>query len=162
MDLTIIVGGAAGQGMQSLGSALVRAGARAGFHVFATQDYMSRIRGGHNFSVIRFAENEIRSVNQDCHLIVAFDSETVTAHQDGLHQDGLIVCDPEDVQTDAQRTFFVPLRALAVEHAGHHIMSNSVALGAVWGLLGGQFDDIALLLEETWEAKGPEISEQIQ
>ncbi|HOL12940.1 MAG TPA: 2-oxoacid:acceptor oxidoreductase subunit alpha [Bacillota bacterium] len=162
MDLTIIVGGAAGQGMQSLGSALVRAGARAGFHVFATQDYMSRIRGGHNFSVIRFAENGIRSVNQDCHLIVAFDSETVTAHQDGLHQDGLIVCDPEDVQTDAQRTFFVPLRALAVEHAGHHIMSNSVALGAVWGLLGGQFDDIALLLEETWEAKGPEIVEKNQ
>ncbi|MDD4693029.1 MAG: 2-oxoacid:acceptor oxidoreductase subunit alpha [Firmicutes bacterium] len=157
MDLSIIVGGSAGQGMQSLSHAVVRAGAKAGFHVFATQDYMSRVRGGHNFSSIRFAENELRTTNQDCHLIVALDKETVETHRINLHKDGLIICDPEDVKVDSEMMFFVPLKALAQKHAGNKIMSNTVALGAIWGLLGGEIKDINDLQEQTWERKGQEI-----
>jgi 2-oxoglutarate ferredoxin oxidoreductase subunit alpha len=48
-DLSIMIGGDAGQGVESSGAGFALALARAGLHVFALQDYRSRIRGGHNF-----------------------------------------------------------------------------------------------------------------
>jgi Pyruvate/2-oxoacid:ferredoxin oxidoreductase gamma subunit len=44
IDLNLIVGGEAGQGVQLVGYLLAKAFARAGYHVFADQDYESRIR----------------------------------------------------------------------------------------------------------------------
>ena len=44
-DLVFMVGGEAGQGVQSVGLLLGKVFARSGYHVFADQDYDSRIRG---------------------------------------------------------------------------------------------------------------------
>ena len=43
--LNVMVGGEAGQGVQSAGFILAKAFARGGLHVFADQDYESRVRG---------------------------------------------------------------------------------------------------------------------
>ncbi|MFO7651172.1 MAG: 2-oxoacid:acceptor oxidoreductase family protein [bacterium] len=52
-DFGIRVAGEAGQGVQFIADALGRLLARSGRYVFACQDVMSRIRGGHNFSRLR-------------------------------------------------------------------------------------------------------------
>ena len=44
LSLNIMVGGEAGQGVQSVGFILAKAFARGGLQVFADQDYESRIR----------------------------------------------------------------------------------------------------------------------
>jgi len=44
VDLTLKIGGEAGQGMQTIGYVLSKTSARGGFYLFANQDYMSRIR----------------------------------------------------------------------------------------------------------------------
>jgi 2-oxoglutarate ferredoxin oxidoreductase subunit alpha len=49
IDFNFMVGGEAGQGVQLTGFLLAKALARGGYHIFADQDYESRIRGGHNF-----------------------------------------------------------------------------------------------------------------
>ncbi|HUU55083.1 MAG TPA: 2-oxoacid:acceptor oxidoreductase family protein, partial [Armatimonadota bacterium] len=46
MDINIRIAGAAGQGVETSGDLLVEAFAKLGLHVFATQTYLSRIRGG--------------------------------------------------------------------------------------------------------------------
>ncbi len=51
--MSILIGGDAGQGVESSGAGFTQALARDGLHVFATQDYRSQIRGGHNFCTIR-------------------------------------------------------------------------------------------------------------
>ena len=55
-DLTFRVAGKAGQGIQAISTTLGRLMARAGYHVLVSQDLMSRIRGGHNFSSIRVSD----------------------------------------------------------------------------------------------------------
>ena len=60
-DLSIMIGGDAGQGVESSGAGFALALARAGLHVFALQDYRSRIRGGHNFYQIRVGERPLYS-----------------------------------------------------------------------------------------------------
>ena len=57
-SMTIKIGGEAGMGVESGGAGLVKALTRGGLHVFAFQDYMSRIRGGHNFFQIRVSAEE--------------------------------------------------------------------------------------------------------
>jgi len=42
IDFNLMVGGEAGQGVQSVGFLLSKAFARGGYHVFADQDYESR------------------------------------------------------------------------------------------------------------------------
>ena len=58
-EMTFKIGGEAGQGVESSGAGFAKAFARAGWHVFGTQDYYSRIRGGHNFYQIRVAETPL-------------------------------------------------------------------------------------------------------
>ena len=47
-DVAIVVAGQAGQGIQTIESVLTKVLKRSGYHVFATKEYMSRIRGGSN------------------------------------------------------------------------------------------------------------------
>jgi hypothetical protein len=58
-NLNVMIGGEAGQGVQSLGFILAKSLARGGYHVFADQDYESRIRGGHNFFWVRVSDSQI-------------------------------------------------------------------------------------------------------
>jgi 2-oxoglutarate ferredoxin oxidoreductase subunit alpha len=48
-DLNILIGGEAGQGMQTLGQLLAATLLKTGFYAATLQSYQSRIRGGHNF-----------------------------------------------------------------------------------------------------------------
>ncbi len=59
MDYNILIGGAAGQGMETITSIIEKALKRAGFEIFTIRDYMSRVRGGHNFTQIRFSEEKL-------------------------------------------------------------------------------------------------------
>jgi 2-oxoglutarate ferredoxin oxidoreductase subunit alpha len=49
VDVNFLVGGEAGQGIQTIGLILGKTMSRGGLHVFGDQDYESRIRGGHKF-----------------------------------------------------------------------------------------------------------------
>jgi len=46
-QMTVIIGGTAGDGVESSGAGFCKALARGGLHVFGLPDYYSRIRGGH-------------------------------------------------------------------------------------------------------------------
>ena len=70
MDINIRVAGAAGQGVETTGDLLVEAFAGMGIHVFSTQSYMSRIRGGINWYDIRIAEEELFSGREKAEVLV--------------------------------------------------------------------------------------------
>jgi 2-oxoglutarate ferredoxin oxidoreductase subunit alpha len=59
IDFNVMAGGEAGQGVQSVGMILAKAMAHGGLHVFADQDYESRVRGGHNFFRVRVGDKEV-------------------------------------------------------------------------------------------------------
>ena len=65
-DFSIVLCGAAGQGIQTIEYALTRALKLSGFNVFATKEYMSRIRGGSNSTEIRISDslsNDLLEIN---------------------------------------------------------------------------------------------------
>jgi len=83
-DMSILIGGDAGQGVESSGAGLCQAFARGGLQVFAMQDYRSCIRGGHNFYQIRLSERPTYSHSSPVHLVLALTAETVPLHMDNI------------------------------------------------------------------------------
>jgi len=136
-DLNVMIGGEAGQGVQSLGFILAKSLARGGYHVFADQDYESRIRGGHNFFRVRVSDRQIAALTEEVDILIAMNKESLDLHLGKLMEDGVAIFDEEATKDygPARGLFGLPLERLARERAGDRLMSNSVALGAALGLV---------------------------
>jgi len=162
MDYTIRIGGQAGQGLQTIGSVLAKLFARSGFQVFTHQDYMSRIRGGHNFYQVRFADRPISSSRSLVEILIALDKTTVEEHRGSMAPGGLVVYDPATVKEKYDPGGFlpVPFREIAMDTAGNRLMENTVAVGAVMGMLGMELQTLEELLTETFARKGREVVDQ--
>jgi len=138
VDVNFMVGGEAGQGVQSVGYLLARALARGGYHVFADQDYESRIRGGHNFFRVRAGSQQAGALLESVDVLVALNRESIDLHQRELSPKGVVVCDQKDAKTpaDGVNLLALPLQRLAEESAGKKLMANTVSLGAALGVVG--------------------------
>lgn len=139
MEITIRIGGEAGQGLQLIGTVLTKIFARCGFQVFTHQDYMSRIRGGHNFYQITISSDRpVMAIRSTPDILLALNAETIAIHGKEVKEGGIVLYDPEAVgiAPDSRDFFAVPLLELCRKLDIAPIMSNSVAVGAVLNILG--------------------------
>ena len=93
MDITLQIGGEAGQGINTVGDLLAQVFVKAGFHTFTINDAESRIRGGYNYTQIRVSDNPIHAPVDDLDVIVAFSDDAVIKPRNKLANDGVIVFD---------------------------------------------------------------------
>jgi len=146
VDLKILVGGEAGQGVQTVGAVLSRTFTRAGCHVFADQDYESRIRGGHNFFRIRIRDSQVMSISEQIDVLIALNRESMALHCPELDKNGIAITDefrdPELCQK--YNVVNIPMQRLALEKTGNKLSANSVAMGATMALLNL---DVEILLQ---------------
>ncbi|MEA2108791.1 MAG: 2-oxoacid:acceptor oxidoreductase subunit alpha [Pseudomonadota bacterium] len=75
MDINLVIGGAAGQGLNTLETLMLPVLKEAGFHLFAAKDIMSRIRGGVNLVTIRVAGQEKSGYRQKSDVFIALSDE---------------------------------------------------------------------------------------
>jgi 2-oxoglutarate ferredoxin oxidoreductase subunit alpha len=133
IDFNLMVGGEAGQGVQSVGFLLAKVFARGGYHIFADQDYESRVRGGHNFFRIRVSDNKVDAIAEDVDILIALNMDSIELHQREMVDQGIIIFDGEKIKGvsgDNGSFVSIPLEMLAEESAGDKLMMNTVALGA--------------------------------
>ena len=151
MNFNLLIGGAAGQGMETLSSNLSKILQRRGYHLFTLQDYMSRVRGGHNFFQIRFSENEVKTHRDDLDGIIALNQETVDLHIGRLNPDGFIIAD-EDVRSDDKRLITIPAKKIAKE-LGNPKVQSSVILGALLKIYGMDVLHLEDILSKKFDEK---------
>lgn len=98
-DLTWLIGGAQGSGVDSSANIFGRACAYGGLYVFGKREYYSNIMGEHSYFQIRTSANTIRSHMDPVNVLATFDAETVFRHAQDVTDDGAIVYDPGLVKT---------------------------------------------------------------
>ena len=159
MDYSIRIGGEAGQGVQTVGDTLAKVFSRSGYHVFSHQDYESRVRGGHNFYQIRFSDHPVAASRDRINILTAFDKDSITLHEKELSENGQILYDSASLKTTYTGIHFldIPFSDMALEHGGNRIMANSVAMGAVMGMLDMGLELLIDLVREIFERKGEDI-----
>lgn len=159
MDYSIKIGGEAGQGIQTIGDNLARVFSMSGYHVFTHQDYESRIRGGHNFFQIRFSDKPITASREKIDILIALDKESIEQHERELSEYGQIIYDSATLKQEHEKSYFldIPFVNLAVKHGGNRITANTVATGAVLGMLGMELDILLDIIKDTFKKKGEDI-----
>ena len=171
--LSLKIAGAAGQGVESGGQGLAKALRRGGLHVFGVSDYMSLIKGGHNFFQVTLSEEPVFAHTEKFHLVVSFDPQNVAEnaeHALELHEGGIFLCDEgakihEEIESNLKKVGAKLLRApilkIANEVGGNRIMANTAALGAVAGILKLPFENLESVIRDNFGSrKGSEIAEK--
>jgi len=161
LDLNFMVGGEAGQGIQTVGFILGKTMVRGGLHVFADQDYESRIRGGHNFFRARVSEGQVGAQKEQLDILIAMNEETVELHRNEVKENGLIIGDKSvlKLKSGDSRFLELPMESLAMQTTGNKIVSNSVAVGATFGLLDYDFQILDNVLRWHFSKSSPKIQE---
>ena len=138
VDINIMVGGEAGQGVQAAGFIIAKALARYGSSVFADQDYESRVRGGHNFFRIRAGDGDVGAISEEVDVLLALDRQSIDLHQREVSSDGVIIFDSDRMEGVGanERALGLPLERMALETAKNKQAANLVAVGAAMSLLG--------------------------
>lgn len=116
MEVKIVVGGEAGQGIQTVSSIMSKFFLRSGYYVFVEHSYQSRIRGGHNFTQIRVSTTPIYSPDEGIDILVALNDETIKLHISELLDKGVIIYDNELIKDlEGERFYGIPLQRIALE-----------------------------------------------
>jgi 2-oxoglutarate ferredoxin oxidoreductase subunit alpha len=152
----IVLAGEAGQGIQLIEAILVDVVKRSGYHVFATKEYMSRVRGGSNSTSIRVSDVPVTAYSERMDILVALDEKSIARLEDRIGDSTLVVAEGEAAGRPGRVD--VPLTRLATE-AGDALYANSVAAGIVCGMLGIDEAVLAGAIGRRFAAKGGQVEE---
>lgn len=164
-ELTVRIGGAAGDGISATGEMFARTCSRSGLQVFGLNNYQSAIRGGHVWFQVRAGLEKITSQGDATDVLIAFNTESAEIHAPFVRKGGVIIFDkekvkmPENLVPQGVRQLAVPLGELARKFDKNPIMQNTVALGATLYLLGLNFDVFSGVLSDTFGKKKQSVIE---
>ncbi len=154
-DYSIVLGGEAGQGIQTVEQFLTKALKLSGYHVFSTKEYMSRVRGGANTTEIRVSSRPVNCHVDRIDLFVPLDPKVIPRQKHRFTDDTVMLGDKESLGEDV---LDVPFSEIAGE-VGDEIYTNMVAVGVLAGLFQVDRRLLEEMIEERFRAKSDEIAE---
>lgn len=125
-DVSVLIGGKAGDGINSAGAMVARILSHMGYHIYLYFDYPSLIRGGHNFTVIRGSGTPVGTCRTGVDFILALNQETLQRHRDQLNPGGAVIFNADLVKGEGQG---VPVTSLLHTEDAPAIMGNSALIG---------------------------------
>lgn len=156
-EVSIVFGGAAGQGVQTIADALVKVLKRNGYYVFACTEFMSRIRGGSNSTEVRITGKERKAYVRGIDVLVALNAEAVDHLEERIGEATLVFAEKDHVEGKEIKNFIDTPFAAFAKQAGSPVFSNTVAVGVVLGLLGISLDAFLAYLSVQFASKGEEV-----
>ncbi len=132
--ITIVLCGEAGQGIQTIEAFLTQLFKKAGFHIFAAKEYMSRIRGGSNSTEIRVSSRPVAAFSETIDLLIPLDKEAIPHLGKRITSGTKIIGEVAQIlPPDGISVEDVPFSKIAAE-IGNPIFANTVACGVIAGL----------------------------
>jgi len=163
IDLSIAIGGAAGQGIATPGDILARIFVRRGLHLNAYNAYQSIVRGGHIFLTLRTSDEPVLSFGDKLDVMIPLNQDTMNRHL-GLMKAGSTVLyngdkiKPGDAETGVQLCPF-SVKELAPKIKGD-LVQNTIALAAVLQLIGVEFKILEDILTLQFKRKGQAVIDE--
>ncbi|MEJ2499685.1 MAG: 2-oxoacid:acceptor oxidoreductase family protein [Campylobacterales bacterium] len=148
-SVSVLIGGAAGLGIDTLEKLLSEAFMKSGFFVYSSKEFMSRVRGGSNTTLIRIADAPLEAPCWEVDLYIALDALALEHAKPRMTEKTVILAD-ESFSDAAAEAVAVPLQQKAKE-LGDVRYGNTYAAGLVYGLFGLES---AALLESVAERFG--------
>jgi len=145
---TFLVGGKAGEGVKKAGSVAAHMFSRLGRHIFQLDDYMSLIRGGHNFAAVSTAPRWISSQYLNANLVINFDKRSYETHVDDIAEDGLVIFN-SDEQEDV-KGIGVPLTSEAEKYPMKELMLGVGAVAILASTIGLKKEEMNQIIKSEY------------
>ncbi|MFA7109784.1 MAG: 2-oxoacid:acceptor oxidoreductase family protein, partial [Sphaerochaetaceae bacterium] len=155
-DVSIVLCGQAGQGIKTIELILVNVLKESGYNVFSTKEYMSRIRGGSNSTLIRVSNKNIKSMKYKIDLLIPLDINAIDHVADRLCENTIILGDKDVLKSTKYEIIDIPLLKTAKE-IGNKIYENIVACGAILALFNSDLVLLNEYISHKFEKKGKDI-----
>jgi 2-oxoglutarate ferredoxin oxidoreductase subunit alpha len=159
-DVSIVLCGQAGMGIQTVESILTRMLKLAGYNVFATKEYMSRVRGGNNSTQIRVSSRPVSAFVSRINLLIPLNKGAVQHLRERISQETIVVGETGIVGDEAAGGRFRFVEASFTKIAvdiGDKIYSNVVAVGMLAGLLGVELSNACNYVKQSFSTKAADI-----
>ncbi len=117
-DLTWLIGGPQGSGVESGANIFSKVCAGIGYQIFGKREFYSNIKGEHSYFAVRVSDKKIHSNVNDINLMVAFDADMIFRHADEVVKGGAIIYDSdlEKTTTDEVHTLDIYFKTRLENH----------------------------------------------
>ncbi len=140
-DFSILIGGKAGDGIDSAGLIIARILNKLGYRLYIYRDYPSIIRGGHTFSIIRASKDKKACHTNKVDFIIALNQATLDFHKERLKKDCLVLYDSDQVNPGMPTCGIgLSLKRILKEENALEIMRNSCLIGGFCKAAGIKWD----------------------
>lgn len=156
-SISLLIGGAAGTGIMTLENVLSDAFRRSGFFVFSTKEYMSRVRGGSNTTLLRISDGPVHAPCWHADLFIALDADALDHAQERLGDETVIMAD-ESVKHEEMDIVEMPMLE-TVKKVGSTRYANSYICGVLFGLFGLDASMISQSIQSIFEEEDPQENE---
>jgi 2-oxoglutarate ferredoxin oxidoreductase subunit alpha len=156
-ELYIVLAGEAGQGISSVETVLLDLFKKTGYHVYATKEYMSRVRGGINSISIRVSCDEVKAYVKRIDILIPFEKAAFLHLKDRISDKTIIIGNKKKLEND--KVIDVPFQQIASEF-GNKLYANSVAVGLVSGLMNLDRKKVLKYIKGIFAKKGDAIADK--
>jgi len=154
-EISIVLSGAAGQGVQAVEHILTRVAKDSGFHVFATKEYMSRVRGGNNSTEIRISSQPVKAYVDRIDVLVPLNDNAIERLRPRITEETIILGEKKYVENE-KNSIGILLEEIA-ESFGNKIYENSVAIGILAGIIKAEEDALVNNIKAYFSKKSEEV-----
>ena len=158
-DLSIAIGGEAGQGIATPGDILARIFVRRGLHLNTYNAYQSIIRGGHIFLTVRISDQEIYSHGDKLDLLLCLNQDTMDRHLNLMGPGSRVVFNSDSIQPGEvnEGAYLCPIPVGELTQSRNRLIQNTVAVGVVASLMGLDFNVLEESLSLRFQRQGETI-----
>jgi 2-oxoglutarate/2-oxoacid ferredoxin oxidoreductase subunit alpha len=158
-DVSLVLCGAAGKGILTIIKVLTNLLKQEGYHVYATNEYMSRIRGGSNAAQIRVGSKRVQAVRDKMDILIPFDRAALDHVRARITQETIVLGDKTELRAEPsmnKRMVDVPFAKITGE-LGNPIYANTVAIGVILALFNVKLALLEGVIRKQLASKGEEL-----
>lgn len=166
-EVTVGIGGAAGDGLDKTGDTIAKTCSRLGLYLCAYNSYQSVIRGGHIWLRVRVSEEKVHTHGDHLGVLIALNQDSIERHAREVESGGAIIYNADKLKLDPllvkDNVLTAPMPVAEITKPFGRlpaVMQNTVAMGALFYLLDLEFDMAASVLADTFRHKGEAVVEQ--
>ncbi len=154
-EVSVVISGAAGQGIQAVEQLLAGIVKDSELYVFATKEYMSRVRGGNNSTTLRISCKPVYANIDRIDLLLVLNENAIERHRWRMSPSTIVLGEEKFVK-DEPNHVVVEFSKIA-ESFGSRIYANSVATGVLAGIMGLNIEALKKNIEGYFAKKGNEV-----
>jgi len=133
-DISIVLCGEAGQGIQTVEQLFTKIVKKAGFNVFSTKEYMSRVRGGSNSTQLRISTEPVSAYINRIDILITLSEDAIKHLGDRISNKTIIIGEKNHIKNNKNfKVIEIPF-SLHAKEIGNIVFSNTIAVGLLSAL----------------------------